>query len=68
MDFMRWQSLWTVDLDTPKWAAAVRTVAPVSMMYTASWRERFRMVSVMGIPPMLCCRISICAGKEDMHP
>ena len=68
MVFSRWQSLWTVDLDMLKWVAAVRTVAPVSMMYTASSRERFRMVSVIGIPPMLCCRISICGGKEDMPP
>ena len=44
----------TVDLDIPNFFAAARTVAPVSIMYTANSQARSSMVSDMISPPMLC--------------
>ena len=38
----------------PKCWAAARTVAPVSIMYTANAQARSSMVSDMISPPMLC--------------
>ena len=47
----RWhRSLCTVDLEIPKCFAAARTVAPVSMMYTASCRARSSILSVIKYP------------------
>jgi hypothetical protein len=43
-----------VDFEIPKWLAAERTVAPFSMMYTASSQALSSMVSAIVTPPMLC--------------
>ena len=54
-------------LEMPKCRAAARTVAPVSIMYTASSQARFSMVSVIYSPPMLCAdRKTYALTPEDI--
>ena len=49
----------------PNCFAAERTVAPVSIMYTANAQARCSKFVVIGSPPMLCCWKILCvtAGR-----
>ena len=61
-----WISLCTVDLEIPKCFAAARTVAPVSMMYTASSQALCSMVWLNCLPPMLCAEKTYAQQRNRM--
>ena len=55
------RSLWTVDLEIPKCCAAARTVAPVSIMYTASSQALCSIKSAIQYLLAVLYRFNLCA-------